>query len=117
MAFLRAGETQGISEKDAMLRIATLGNAPMTSNEDRITHVKIMTDGNAFFWFKVPEGTPPNDYRLDASTIRKTEPGFALEVAGLTIELHGPFESEAECQKDSDRVMGDDESMARVIVH
>jgi hypothetical protein len=61
-----------------------------------------------FFWFVVPEDMDPNIVNhapVDASEVIEVEPGITMEVGGHTIELHGPFESEAECQKDSDRVI------------
>jgi hypothetical protein len=75
---------------------------------EEVTNVSFMMHGNRFFWFKTPEGIPPHGYRLDASAIRETASGFTMKVAGHTVELRGPFESEAECQKDSDRVIGGD---------
>jgi hypothetical protein len=60
------------------------------------------TDGRrALFWFEVPEGIPADalDHaKPDFSRITHVEPGITVEFAGHTIELHGPFWSEAEME-------------------
>jgi hypothetical protein len=72
-----------------------------------------MTDSDVFFWFRVPEGFAPNDFRYELpEEIRITTSGISFEVFCITtkqghmIEFHGPFETEAECKEDADRVAG-----------
>jgi hypothetical protein len=81
-----------------------------------VIHTSIMVcptnDGDKFFWFVVPENLDPNMFnfaRVDWGEVIDIEPGITLKVktphGKHTIELHGPFDSKAECDKDLERVI------------
>jgi hypothetical protein len=73
-----------------------------------IINFPYMTDSDAFFWFKVPDGFFPNDFRYELPEeirVNNAGTGISFEVfciptkRGHMIDFHGPFDTEAECNR------------------